>query len=61
MLHQDLTPTQKLEILIRARYPVIWIVTSEEVRVERAIHELHAGSPWLSPRPLSCTAAQRIS
>jgi hypothetical protein len=34
----DLSTVQRLDIAMRARYPVIWIVTSEEIRVESTVH-----------------------
>lgn len=42
---QKLTPIQQIDVFIRARYPVIWIVTQEESRVEEAIRALLQASP----------------
>ncbi len=37
---RKLTPAQELEVLIRARYPVIYVVSWEEERVERCLAEI---------------------
>lgn len=42
---QKLTPIQQVDVLIRARYPVIWIATQEETRVEESVRALLAASP----------------
>ncbi|RYZ62993.1 MAG: ATPase, partial [Proteobacteria bacterium] len=34
------TPAQEIEILIRARYPVIYVVSWEETRVEEALQDI---------------------
>ncbi len=34
------TPAQEIEILIRARYPVVYVVTWEESRVEDALAQI---------------------
>ena len=34
---------EELETLIRARYPVVYVTTSEELRVQRIIEEVGAG------------------
>jgi len=33
----EMNPVQKLDVLIRARYPVVWVVSQEETRVQAAI------------------------
>ena len=35
-----LTPEQELEVLIRARYPIIYVTTWEEERVEQLLREI---------------------
>ncbi len=35
-----LSPQEELEVLIRARYPVIWVTSWEEERVERCLSEI---------------------
>ena len=35
-----LSPQEELEVLIRARYPVIYVVSWEEERVERCLREI---------------------
>ena len=37
---QHLSPQEELEVLIRARYPVIYVVSWEEERVERCLREI---------------------
>src|SRR4051794_40006354 len=37
-----MTFTQELETLIRARYPIIYVVTSEETRLQRHVLEVAA-------------------
>jgi hypothetical protein len=40
-----LSPVQQLDVFVRARYPVIWIVSQEETRVESSVLGLLQGSP----------------
>lgn len=42
---QKLTPVQQVDVFVRARYPVIWIVTQEEERVGRSVLGLLQASP----------------
>lgn len=42
---QKLTPVQQLDVFVRARYPVIWIVSQEETRVEANVMGLLQSSP----------------
>jgi hypothetical protein len=37
---RHLSPQEELEVLIRARYPVIYVVSWEEERVERCLREI---------------------
>ncbi len=40
---RDLAPQRELEVLIRARYPIIYVTTWEEERVERCLREIATG------------------
>lgn len=42
-LKQGLEPAEELEVLIRARYPVIYVVSWEEERVEKELARIAAG------------------
>jgi len=35
--------SDEVEILIRARYPILYIITSEELRVEKILRQIAAG------------------
>ena len=39
-MHKDININKRIEYLIRARYPIIYLVTSEEARVENAIKKI---------------------
>ena len=39
-LQQQMSATQELDVLIRARYPIIYVTTWEEERVERCLREI---------------------
>src|SRR5687767_2354919 len=40
--HRVTSAQQEMDILIRARYPIIYVVTWEEERVERCLREIAA-------------------
>ena len=43
--------SDEVEILIRARYPILYIITSEELRVEKILRQIAAESfPPAAPR-----------
>ena len=42
---QKFSPVQQLDVFVRARYPIIWIVSAEESRVEASVRGLFATHP----------------
>jgi len=42
---QKLSPIQQLDVLIRARFPIVWIVSQEEARVEALVNGLLTSNP----------------
>jgi hypothetical protein len=65
---QQLSAAQELDVLIRARYPIIYVTTWEEERVERCLREIakrreisDAVSPLATKRTLILSRSDRES
>jgi hypothetical protein len=54
---QELSPTQQIDVFVRARYPVVWVVSQEEARVQAALagwldaHNTHRRFKGLPEKP----------
>ena len=54
---QELSPAQQVDVFVRARYPVVWVVSQEEARVQAALagwldaHNTHRRFKGLPEKP----------